>query len=53
MLLGKTKLNTIKNLISKALIDSCINHDKYFSVNNVLTLFTLLLITFYLLVLFS
>ena len=41
MLLGKTKLNTIKNLISMALIDSYINHDKYVSVNNVLTLFLL------------
>ena len=35
MLLAKTKLNTIV-LISKALIDSYINHDKFVSVNNVL-----------------
>ena len=36
MLLEKTKLNTIEVLISKALIDSYINHDKIVSVNNVL-----------------
>ena len=36
MLLAKTKLNTIDVLISKALIDSYINHDKIVSVNNVL-----------------
>ena len=36
VLLAKTKLNTIEVLISKALIDSYINHDKIFSVNNVL-----------------
>ena len=36
MLLAKTKLNTIEVLISKALIDSYINHDKIVSVNNVL-----------------
>ena len=34
--LGKTKLNTIEVLISKALIDSYISHDKFISVNNVL-----------------
>ena len=33
--LEKTKLNTIEVLISKALIGSCINHDKDFLVNNV------------------
>ena len=36
MLLKKTKLNTIEVLISKALIDSYINHHKFVSVNNVL-----------------
>ena len=35
LLLGKTKLNTIKVLISTALIDSYINHDDQVSVNNV------------------
>ena len=34
--LTKTMLNTIKVLISKALIDSYINYDDFFSVNNVL-----------------
>ena len=34
--LGKDKLNTIEVLISKSLIDSCINHDEFVSVNNVL-----------------
>ena len=33
---GKNKLNTIEVLISKALIDSYISHDKFVSVNNVL-----------------
>ena len=33
-LLAKTKLNTIKILISKVLIDSYTNHDNFFSVNN-------------------
>ena len=32
----KTKLNTIEVLISKALINLCINDDKFVSVNNVL-----------------
>ena len=32
----KTKLNTIEILISKALIDLFINHDKFVSLNNVL-----------------
>ena len=36
LLIAKTKLNTIKVLISKALIDSYINHDEFDSVNNVL-----------------
>ena len=36
MLLAKTKLSTIKVLISKALIDSCISHDGFVSMNNVL-----------------
>ena len=36
MLLGKDKLNTIEILISKALIDSCINHDEFVLSNNVL-----------------
>ena len=27
--LGKDKLNTIEVLISKSLIDSCINHDEF------------------------
>ena len=36
MLLGKDKLNTIEVLISKTLIDSCISHDEFISVNNVL-----------------
>ena len=35
LLLGKTKLNTIKVLISTALIDSYINHDDQVSVNYV------------------
>ena len=37
MLLGKDKLNTIKVLISKALIDSYISCDKFVPVNNVLS----------------
>ena len=36
MLLGKDKLNTIKGLNSKALIDSYISHDEFVSVNNLL-----------------
>ena len=36
MLPGKTEWNTIKVLISKSLINSCINHDEFVSVNNVL-----------------
>ena len=34
--LGKDKLNAIEVLISKALIDSYISHDKFVSANNVL-----------------
>ena len=36
VLLGKDKLNTIEVLISKALINSCISHDEFVSVNNFL-----------------
>ena len=36
VLLGKAKLNTFEILISKALINSYISHDKFVSVNNVL-----------------
>ena len=36
VLLGKDKLNTIKVLFSKALINSYIRHDQFLSVNNVL-----------------
>ena len=35
-MLGNVKLNTIKALISKALINSYISHDEFVSVNNVL-----------------
>ena len=35
-LVGKTKLDAIEVLISKALIDWYISHDKFVSVNNVL-----------------
>ena len=34
LMLGKDKLNTTEVLISKALIDSCISHEKFVSVNN-------------------
>ena len=34
--LTETKLNTIEFSISKALIDSYINHDKFFYLNNML-----------------
>ena len=37
VLLGKTNLDIIEVLVSKALIDSYISHDKFFSVNNVST----------------
>ena len=36
VLLAKTKLNTVKVLISKALIDSYINQDEFILVNNML-----------------
>ena len=36
VLLAKTKLDTIKDLFSKFLIDSYISHDKFVSVNNAL-----------------
>ena len=36
VLLAKTELNTIKVLISKAVINSYINHDEFVSVNNML-----------------
>ena len=36
VLLGKAKLNTFEILISMALIDSYVSHDKFVSVNNVL-----------------
>ena len=36
VLLGKGNLNTIEVLISKALIDSCISHDEFVSINGVL-----------------
>ena len=35
-MLERDKLNTIKVLISKSLIDSYISHDKFVSVNNAL-----------------
>ena len=35
VLLGKDKLNAVEIRISKALIDSYIIHDKFFSINNV------------------
>ena len=35
MLLGKAKLDTIKVLISKALIDSYISHDKLYKYANI------------------
>ena len=34
--LAKSKLNTIEVLISKAFIDSYIDHDEFFGVSNVL-----------------
>ena len=36
MLLGKDELNINEVLISKALIDSCISHNEFVSVNNLL-----------------
>ena len=35
-MLGKDELNTIEVLISEAVINSCISHDEFVSVNNVL-----------------
>ena len=35
VLLAKSKLNGIEVLISQALIDSNISHDKFFLINNV------------------
>ena len=32
-MLAKTKLNSIEVLISRALIDSCISHDEFVSIN--------------------
>ena len=39
LLLAKSKLNSIKVLISKALIDSNITHDKFVLINNMLKKF--------------
>ena len=36
VLLGKDKLNTVEVLISKAVMESYISHDQFFSVNDVL-----------------
>ena len=36
MLLAKAKLNTIEVLISKSLINSCISHDEFTSIDDVL-----------------
>ena len=36
VLLAKSELNSIENLISKALIDSAISHDEFALINNVL-----------------
>ena len=36
VLLGKDKLNTIEVLISKAVMESYISHDQFFSVNDML-----------------
>ena len=36
VMLGKDNLNTIEALISKALIDLYISHDKFISINNIL-----------------
>ena len=35
-MLAKTKLNTIEVLIHKVLTESCIYHDEFISINNVL-----------------
>ena len=42
VILAKTKLNTFEVLISKVLIGSFTNHDNFFSVNNVLRQFVLI-----------
>ena len=39
VLLGKTKLDTIKVLILKVLIDLYISHDEFVSVNNTLRVY--------------
>ena len=36
VLLGKDMLNTIKVIISRALIDSYVSHDEFYLVNNIL-----------------
>ena len=36
VLLGKDMLNTIKVIISRALIDSSVSHDEFYLVNNIL-----------------
>ena len=36
MLLGKIKLGTTEVLISKTSVDTCISHDEFLSVHNVL-----------------
>ena len=36
MLLGKIKLGTTEVLISKTLVETCISHDEFLSVHNVL-----------------
>ena len=36
VMIGKDNLNNIEVLICKALINSCISHDEFVSVNNVL-----------------
>ena len=40
MLLGKTTLNAVEVVISKALINWCISHDKFVSINNLLREYT-------------
>ena len=36
VLLVKAKLNTIEVLISKSLVGSCISHDEFISINDIL-----------------
>ena len=38
-MLAKSKFNSIEVLISKALIDSVINHDEFVLINNVLKVY--------------